>query len=73
MGNIVVVVLILGLYLAFDFWYYRLRRNPRPKDGPFVDPDAERDARARFMPSSDTATDDPSIQPDKRGLKPGDQ
>jgi hypothetical protein len=36
-------------------------------------PDAERDARAKFLPSSDTAADDPSIQPDKRGLTPGDR
>jgi len=36
-------------------------------------PDAERNARARFKPNSDTIVDDPSIRPDKRNIKPADR
>jgi len=54
---------VLGGYL------YRLQEQ---KGAPMLTPDAEKKARAKFMPSSDTAADDPSIQPDKRGFKPGD-
>jgi hypothetical protein len=52
-------------------WYYITRCTPGPENAHF-DPVAERDARARFMSTSDPSADDPSIQPDRRGLKPGD-
>jgi len=63
-----VVGLFCGLAAALFFVQY-----PSPKSRPRLSPDAERNARGKFMPSSDTAADDARVQPDKRGLKPGDR
>ena len=58
----------IGGGVVYRFWDTRKRKS-RPH---LLTPDAEKDARAKFMPSSDTAANDPSIQPDKRNVKPGD-
>jgi hypothetical protein len=62
---IVVMVAILGIVVALRLLSIS-SRTERPSP---LTPDAERDARAKFMPSSDTAANDPSIQPDKRNVK----
>jgi len=67
------VVTIVGGAGAGGIGAFLLSRSPRPKRGPDLSPTAERDARVKFLPRSDTAADDPSIQPDKRNVKPGDR
>jgi len=63
-----------GGAVAVDFaWRRFFEGRNRPPGGPALTKDAERDARAKFQPSSDTAADDPSIQPDKRNVKPEDR
>jgi len=73
-GGIAALAGYKGGAVAVDFaWRRFFEGRNRPPGGPALAPNAERDARAKFLPSIDTAADDPSIQPDKRGLKPGDQ
>jgi len=59
------------------FWgrvnYYIWNTPPSKTLIPQLTQEAEQDARAKFLPSSDTVADDASIQPDKQGLKPGDR
>jgi len=52
--------------------YYLSLRNPKLKSGPFS-PDAEKEARAKFMPSTDHPSDDAAIYHDRRHVKPGDR
>jgi hypothetical protein len=52
--------------------YYFFLHTPTPNTGHHLSPDAERDARARFMQSDTTGVDDDSIQPDKQGLNSED-
>jgi len=48
-------------------------RTPKIKTPDQLTPDAEQATRAKSQPSSNPTTDDAAIQPDKRGLKPGDR
>jgi hypothetical protein len=71
MRLILAVIVFVGA-IVWVWWTYRHFSHPPKTEGhnPLT-PDAERDARAKFLPSSDTAADDASIQPDKRNVKPG--
>jgi hypothetical protein len=65
-------IFVLGSALFggfFGFWV--LQGMSENKTG-HLDPVAERDVRAKFMPRSAPAVDDSSIQPEKRSLKPED-
>jgi len=59
---------IAGGHVAYRFFW----KGRKTKRHTTLTPEAERDARAKFQPSNTAAADDPSILPDKRGLKPGD-
>jgi len=60
---------IAGGHLAYRlFWHGR-----KTERHAHLTSEAEKNARAKFMPSSDTAADDPSIHHDKRNVKPGDR
>jgi len=63
---------LLGAILGGVRSYYLCWHNSRDKSALKLNPDAERDARVRFMLSSDTAVDEAFIHSDKRGRKPGD-
>jgi hypothetical protein len=77
MRLVVLIVLTGGLGavgVVFVIWYFlSFRRTPRPDSHTPQTPDAEKDARAKFLRSSDTVVDDASIQPNKRNVKPGDR
>jgi len=61
---VAIVAVIVGGAVG-GFVAYHLLLRSESKGGHTLTPDAERDARAKFMPSRD--------QPDKRGKKPGDR
>jgi hypothetical protein len=70
LGSLIVLAgVIRGCVGAYRFCWH----NPGRPTGPLLTADVERDVRARFMPYSDRAADNASIQPDKRGLKPEGQ
>jgi len=73
------IAVLMSAVLAGRYVYYRVGQCVydfvclllRTESHAPLSPDAEKDARGKFLPSSDQAVDDVSIQPDKRGLKPG--
>jgi hypothetical protein len=79
-GPVIAVVITLGGVIGVVVWTFYPWLRHRFQSA-FLTPDVERDARAKFTPGSNQvikdasiqAADDTSIQPDKRGLKPGDR
>jgi len=70
------LIFALVAFIGIIVWAWRNFRmfshGPKIEGHNTLTPDVERDARAKFMPSNDKDVDDPSIQPDKRNVKPGD-
>jgi len=60
---------IVGGLVAYRLYWYLTR----PESHDPMAPDAERDARAKFMPSTDHPSDDAAILPDKRNVRPEDR
>jgi hypothetical protein len=69
--QIVAYLGLLGAILGGVGAYYLFWQSTRPKSGPLLTPDVERDVREKFTPSNGQQAD-ASIQPETRGLKPGE-